>query len=160
MSGVVRNSKNKLTAWFTPATIRVGLAGGIVYATIALWVYSFIRQESFWGLFFPVQYAGAVALVYVIIGLLVLGGVSVALLYRNRLVSPLVVLVSLFSWVAYRSWQSFEAARAVGADPGVSFRPDAAFMALWFIPLGIVLCFALVESLIRRTFGPLGTASD
>jgi hypothetical protein len=161
MSTLVPVSKRKLAGWFTPETIRVGLVGGIVYAIIALWVYTFVRQDSFWDPFFPSQFAGALLIVYVAVGLILLGGVSIALLYRSRLVSPLVVLISLFSWVSYRSWQSFEAARTAGVDPGVTLRPDAAFLFLWFLPLGVLFLFGAIEYVLRaRLNGSSGTGSD
>lgn len=145
----VRGVREWTAAWITPNTIRIGAIGGIGYALIALWVYAAIRGIPFGGLFTLSRPDGIVVAAYVCFGLVLLGGIPLVLLYRGRLVTPLAALVVLFSWASYETWRSLEAARAVGADPGVSLRPDSAFFLFWFLPLGIVLLLGGVEYALR-----------
>lgn len=145
----MRDVRERTAAWLTSGAIRIGVVGGIGYALVALWVYAAIRGIPLGDLFTLSRPGAVVVAAYVCIGLVVLGGVPLVLLYRSRLVTPLVGLVVLFSWASYRTWQSLEAARAVGADPGVTLRPDSILFLFWFVPLGIVLLLGGLEHALR-----------
>jgi hypothetical protein len=149
----VRDVRERTAAWLTPSAIRVGVIGGIGYALVALWMYAAIRGIPFGELFTLSRPVGIVVAAYVCFGLVILGGVPLALLYRGRLVTPAAGLVVLFSWASYETWRSLEAARAVGADPGVTLRPDTVFFLFWFVPLAIVLLLGGVEYALRTALG-------
>ncbi len=145
----MRTVRERTTAWLASDAVRVGAIGGIGYALVALWVYTAIRGISPGDLFTLSRPGGVVVAAYVCFGLVLLGGIPIALLYRDGLVAPLAGLVVLFSWASYETWRSLEAARAVGADPGVSLRPDSVLFLVWFLPLGVVLLLGGVERALR-----------
>jgi hypothetical protein len=145
----VRDVRERTAAWLASDTVRVGAIGGIGYALVSLWVYATIRGISLGDLFTLSRPGGVVVAAYVCLGLAILGGVPLALLYQGGLVTPAAGLVVLSSWAFYRTWRSLEVARAVGADPGVTLRPDSVLFLFWFVPLGVVLLLGGVEHALR-----------
>ncbi|WP_255170221.1 hypothetical protein [Natrononativus amylolyticus] len=148
----VRRLREALTApsW---AAIRLGVVAGVVHAAAVLWVGAFVRQQSVWTRYYPAQPSAALVTAYVVFGLVVLGGVAAVLLVHGRLVTPAAALLVVFSWATYRSWQSFEAAREAGVTPGVTLRPDAAYLFFWFVPLALALLVGALEYALRTGLG-------
>lgn len=79
-----------------------------------------------------------------------LGGTTVALTYRDRLLAPIGTLAGLFSLATYLSWHSLEGTRASGTQPAVTILPDTVYIVARFVPLGVVLIVAIAEQTARK----------
>ncbi|MFP8951579.1 hypothetical protein ACLI4Z_01220 [Natrialbaceae archaeon A-arb3/5] len=155
----IRNREHVLD-WLTRRTIGVGLAGGLVHAIVAFQTYAFIRQEPLSSLITPSQPAEVLVVLYIMTGLVLLGGVPTVLLYRLRLGTPGIALITLFSWVSYSSWQSYETARELGVDPGISPRADTTYVFLWMVPLIGVCVLGVLEFHLRSAVTEYTSRAD
>ncbi|MEY7851288.1 hypothetical protein AB7C87_19060 [Natrarchaeobius sp. A-rgal3] len=145
----VRNRRAILTS-LTPRTVAVGLAGGAIHTFATLWASASVRQEPLLAAVAPVSPLEAVALVYVVVGLGLLGAVPVVALYRLRLVAPTVALVATFSWTYRTAWDSLAVHRETGgAAASVSPEVDTLYAFLWMLPLAVVLAAGLLEYALR-----------
>ncbi|ADD04856.1 uncharacterized protein Nmag_1276 [Natrialba magadii ATCC 43099] len=139
----------RIRAWFTPRTIAIGVAGGVLHAVVVRAIYASVRHAPIWDGSVILEPIVLLAVSYILVGQLLVGAVTAVMLVRHRLVTPLVALTALFSWLSYRTWLSLEATRELGATPGISPQPDALYVALWFVPLTIALVLGGLEYLLR-----------
>ena len=146
---------------FSRRTIAICFAGGIVHAILALWLSAVVRGSPLWGPNTPETLSGMAVVSVTVLGLVFLGGVPLALYYRDGLVTPVAALFLLFTWAFYSSFHHFEDARATDTTP-IGLYTDSLFGLLWFVPLAIVLLLGLLEYLFRSRFDgrPSGTDFD
>lgn len=129
---------------------KIGLVGGFIHSFFVVWTHQTIRNESVSQMIVPGNVQDGIIGLYVGIGLVLLGGITVALTYRDRLLTPIGTLVGLFSLATYVSWHSLEETRASGTQPAVTIQPDTLYIFAWFVPLGVVLIVAIVEQTARK----------
>ena len=127
--------------------IAIGLLAGLAHAVLALWLRGVVRGRSV-PIDTPESPSGVLVLSGTVLGLVLLGGIPVALYVRYRLLAPIVALVVLFAWAFASSWHYFEPARRTGATP-IELYADSLFGVLWIVPLAVVLLVGLVEYSIR-----------
>lgn len=141
--------------------IVICLAGGIIHATLALWVSAVVRGRPVPEMYLPETLSGVALISITVLGLVLLGSIPLVLFYRNKLVAPTISLVLLFSWAFFNSYYHFEEARATGATP-ISLSTDSLFGMFWFVPLAIVLLLGAVEYVVRSRFDrpPIGAFLD
>ncbi|MCU4744724.1 hypothetical protein OB955_18295 [Halobacteria archaeon AArc-m2/3/4] len=129
-------------------TLVIALAGGIGHAILALWLRAVVRGRSVPELI-PDSPSGLVFFSLTVAGLVLVGGVALALFVRNRLVVPLTGLSMLFVWAFYSSWRHFETARATGVTP-IDIYTDSLFGLLWVVPLALVCLLGALEYGVRN----------
>ncbi|ELZ01539.1 hypothetical protein C482_07184 [Natrialba chahannaoensis JCM 10990] len=144
----VRNP-GRVRAWLTPRTIAIGVAGGILHAVVVRAIYTYVRHASIWDGSVVLEPFVLFVVSYLLFGQLLVGAVTAVMLVRYRLLTPVLGLTALFSWLSYRTWLSLEATRELGATSGISPQPDALYVALWFVPLTIALVLGGLEYLLR-----------
>lgn len=133
----------------TRRSIVVASLVGVLHGCIVLWVYAHMRQQSVMTTFTGDGIGASLWTVWILLGLVILGGTPVILFTQYRLIGPLAALVSIYGVSAYMSFQTLSAAREVGATPSVTLRPDSAYILLWMFPLFVVLLIGGIEYLLR-----------
>ena len=129
-------------------TIALSLIGGSIHAFLALWLSTVVRGGSVQGTYVPETLSGVVLTTITVVGLVLLGGVPIVLLYRMTLVAPILAVILLFSTAFYSSYRYFEESRVTGAT-SLSLYYDSLFGVLWFVPLAIVLVLGGIEYVVR-----------
>ncbi|MCW8172358.1 hypothetical protein D8S78_06770 [Natrialba swarupiae] len=139
-----------MLASLTPRTVSVGVAAGAVHALATMWASAYVRQEPVLEAVVPTHPLEAIALVYVVVGLGLLGAVPAVALYRLRLVTPTVALVASFSWTYRTAWDSLAVHRETGgAAASISPEVDTIYTVLWMVPLAVVLAVGFLEYALR-----------
>lgn len=113
----------------------VGLGVGIVHAALAVLLRSFVFGFDLGG-------RGWVAVgigVWMLVGATLEAGIPGFLYARYSLVAPLLVVVGLFGWSAFRTWTYLQDLSASGAAMGVAFTPFTGYLVAWFAVLALAL---------------------
>lgn len=125
----------------------VAFAGGVLLATVSLWLRAVARGDSFLAQTVPASGTEAASLVVIVAGVILLGAIPVLLALEASIYAPILALVGLFVWAHYRSWHALEYVREEGAAT-IGIYPDAIFGVFWLLTLGIVLVVGGLEYIV------------
>lgn len=126
--------------------------GGILFAVVALGFRLLVIGHFYsWH---AVSYQLSTKLgttVWMFVGGLILGTVSLFLFFRHRLITPLLVTGGLFLVGAIHMWRGYTSLN--GAVPNPVFTLLGTYLFFWFVPLVIAGIVGGIEYFIRKRFG-------
>ncbi|WP_254863973.1 hypothetical protein [Halovivax gelatinilyticus] len=124
---------------------------GTAHAIAVLWVHSYIRGGQFVReMVDALTSSSAMLVVYLVIGLGIVGYALALTVIRHHLVLPASVTTLAYGYASYTSWQSFSAAREASVQPLLTWRTDDIYVFAWFIPLAGILLLSYVELRVRE----------